>query len=129
MVIVIREQRSISKRAVFYLYPGMFKSQSLVDQAVDHLAFLMSTDRPELNIFQATKGEACGHLKLRSRSNALTVESNRQFDFLCDEGMAIPVNLNDMEIIQAPRWILVVEKYAVYQRLIQIKYGFNQGEF
>ena len=53
--LVIRENRSISKRALFYLYPGLFKSQQIIDQAVDQLAFLMSADRPDLNIFQVIK--------------------------------------------------------------------------
>ena len=69
---VIRENRTISKRALFYLYPGLFKTQALIDHAgrvsvileilklrqirttflVDQLAFLIAADRPDLNVFQ-----------------------------------------------------------------------------
>ena len=29
--------------------------------------------------------------------------------------------------LKAPKWILVVEKYAVYERLMKCKYGFDDG--
>jgi len=37
--------------------------------------------------------------------------------------MQIPVNMDGMVIKKAPKWILVVEKYSVYERLVQVKYG------
>ena len=32
-----------------------------------------------------------------------------------------------MKSLKAPKWILVVEKYAVYERLMKCKYGFDDG--
>ena len=29
--------------------------------------------------------------------------------------------------LKAPKWILVVEKYAVYERLMKCKYGYDDG--
>ena len=29
--------------------------------------------------------------------------------------------------MKAPKWILIVEKYAVYERLMKCKYGFDDG--
>ena len=80
-------------------------------------------------------------------------EEKKFFDFSIDGGNTIPVDLDDCEItqesfqfkrrhchvqvmrrfnvdkkmIKAPKWILVVEKYAVYERLMKSKYGIDDG--
>merc|ERR1711990_29027 len=120
-----REKQTISKRALFYLYPGLFETQAIIDYAIDFLAFLTDCNRPTLCIFQATKGEGYGHLIIQTSPNSH--EEKKFFDFSIDGGNTIPVDLDDCEITQAPKWILVVEKYAVYERLMKCKYGIDDG--
>ena len=56
------------------------------------------------------KGEACGHLRFHCH------------DFNTKTGSAIPADISEMQISELPKWILVIEKYSVYERLVSQGY-------
>ena len=74
----------------------------------------LNCERPQLNIQQAVKGEACGHLRVTGQ------------DFNSHTGSAIPVDMSDLEFEILPQWVLVIEKYAVYEMLVSAKYTENK---
>ena len=100
-------------------------------------------------MFSTSVGEGYGQLVIQTAKDSH--EEKKFFDFKIDGGNTIPVDLDDCEITQesfrcvggnerrccmgsligkslkAPKWILVVEKYAVYERLMKCKYGFDDG--
>ena len=86
------------------------KAQRPVDVAVDELAYILNVHRPELHINQAVKGEACGHFTIP------------EYDFNTKSGCAIPADLSDMNPTRMPKWVLLVEKYAIYDRLVSSGY-------
>ena len=89
-------------------------AQQPVSLAVDELAYILNVDRPMLHIHQAVKGEACGKLTLSG------------YQFNSKTGLAIPADLSSIEIEQLPKWVLVIEKYAVYERLVTAGYTNNK---
>ena len=68
------------------------------------MAYILNVDRPELRIHQAVKGEAFGCLEIDGQN--------------FKGGSTIPPDLSKMKITKLPKWILVIEKYAVYERLL-----------
>ena len=118
-----------------------------------HKRKLLPKRRSRIHNFgvQQKKGEGYGQLVIQTAEDSH--EEKKFFDFSIDGGNTIPVDLDDCEItqesfqfkrrnchvqvlrrfnldkkmIKAPKWILVVEKYAVYERLMKSKYGIDDG--
>jgi len=106
---LIRENASSTKRGLYYMHAGLFQDQKIVDSAADELAFILSVSRPDLRLHQAAKGEAQGHLNLPG------------CNFACEQGGQIPADLSEINFygVQLPRFVLVLEKFAIYQRLVE----------
>lgn len=43
-----REKQTISKRALFYLYPGLFETQAIIDYAIGNCPFIQYQGHPDL---------------------------------------------------------------------------------
>ena len=78
----------------------------------DELAYILSVARPELRLHQAAKGEAQGHLHLPG------------CNFASEQGGQIPPDISDINLneVQLPQFVLVLEKFAIYQRLVEERF-------
>ncbi|KAJ5709013.1 Winged helix-turn-helix transcription repressor DNA-binding [Penicillium malachiteum] len=94
-----------------------FKSQNVVDTVVDDLAYTIGVERAALNVEAAGKGLITGPFTLRRGSQVVMDARFSSQDNL------IPRLQEDDEIdIAGTRWILIIEKEAVFHRLARDNY-------
>ncbi|CAG8246252.1 unnamed protein product [Penicillium salamii] len=85
---VTRTGQLISKRDIYYIDPGFFRAQYVVDGVIDDLAYTIGVDREALNV---------------------------------DTLIPRIENADEIEISRV-RWVLVIEKEAVFHRLARTAY-------
>nr|XP_027063648.1 meiotic recombination protein SPO11-1-like isoform X1 [Coffea arabica]XP_027127642.1 meiotic recombination protein SPO11-1-like isoform X1 [Coffea arabica] len=110
---LLQQNRHGSKRDIYYMHPTVFKEQSVVDRAINDICILLQCSRHNLNVVSVGNGMVMGWLKFS--------EAGRKFDCINNPNTAypVPVHVEDVEIdiIGVARYILVVEKESVFQRL------------
>ncbi|KAF8348196.1 topoisomerase acting in meiosis [Amanita rubescens] len=108
----------LTKRELFYRDVALFKSQRVVDQLVDDVAASFRLERHEMNIRASSKGLVCGE--------GLTISLRRGHDVHVNAsgGTLIPVieDVNFYSVSEDVRWVLVVEKEAVFNVLCQLDF-------
>ncbi|GBF63711.1 meiotic recombination protein [Trichophyton mentagrophytes] len=106
-----------SKRDIFYQDPVYFGSQRLVDRYIDDIAFTLDVDRAALHVAAAAKGATGGNFSITLK-NGSSIQVGA-----CTEGILIP-RIHEIEGIDISgiSWILVIEKEAVFHRLITSGY-------
>ncbi|EFW16156.1 hypothetical protein D8B26_006129 [Coccidioides posadasii str. Silveira] len=106
-----------SKRDIYYLDPPYFGSQRLVDGYIDDIAYTVGVDRAALHVSAAAKGLTVGRYKINLQSGSVLNVGEH-----C-EGILIP---RTHEIVgfdlSGVRWILIIEKEAVFHRLATSNY-------
>ncbi|KAL2020578.1 hypothetical protein VTK56DRAFT_8166 [Thermocarpiscus australiensis] len=108
----------ITKRNIYYQNTDLFKSQSVVDDMVDNLAFTLGVGREDLNIVAAAKGLVAGPIELILRDGSVN-----SCDFPSDTGMLLPSVSSIREIdFCSTRWLLVIEKEATFRTLAASQY-------
>ncbi|KAJ5379022.1 hypothetical protein N7509_012141, partial [Penicillium cosmopolitanum] len=113
----LREGRLISKRDIFYIDPAYFQSQATVNSVIDDLAYTIGVNRLALNVEAAGKGLVAGSLRLLRESRVILNAQSASEDNL------IPRIQDTDEIdVSSARWILVIEKEAVFHRLVRNNY-------
>ncbi|KAJ5317723.1 hypothetical protein N7508_002231 [Penicillium antarcticum] len=113
----IRSGQSISKRDIYYIDPQYFRSQQTVNGVIDDLVYTIGVDRAALNVEAAAKGLIAGCLRLIRDSQVVVNAQSATEDTL------IPRIENDDEIdISRARWVLVIEKEAIFHRLARSNY-------
>ncbi|KAI8807596.1 Spo11/DNA topoisomerase VI subunit A [Cladochytrium replicatum] len=106
------DEKVATKRDVYYQDVALFKSQRVVDQAVDDIACSFKVPRYCLNVDAAGKGLVIGSLKLVLKS-ATIIDCSA-----CPQGTLIPsVELIDRIVTDAD-FVLVVEKEATFSALL-----------
>ncbi|KAJ5785973.1 Winged helix-turn-helix transcription repressor DNA-binding [Penicillium pulvis] len=108
----IRVGQLISKRDIYYTDPAYFRSQHVVDRIVDDLAYTIGVDRAALNIEAAGKGLVTGSFVLRRESQIVLDARSSSQDTLIPR-----IQENDEIDIFGARWVLIIEKEAVFHRL------------
>ncbi|KAJ5723714.1 hypothetical protein N7488_001749 [Penicillium malachiteum] len=104
-------------RDIYYIDPAYFKSQNVVDTIIDDLAYTIGVERAALNVEAAGKGLITGPFTLRRGSQVVMDARFSSQDNL------IPRLQGDDEIdISGTRWILIIEKEAVFHRLARDNY-------
>ncbi|KAF5571278.1 meiotic recombination SPO11 [Fusarium phyllophilum] len=102
----------LTKRHIFYQHQHLFEKQGQVDELVDDIAFNLGISRGDLNIIAASKGALAGPLLIRFRDGSTLNPCSG------DLGVAIPTVQSISSIdVQNIKWILVVEKDAVFRSL------------
>ncbi|PWN20990.1 DNA topoisomerase IV, alpha subunit [Microstroma glucosiphilum] len=110
--------RVVTKRDIYYRAPALFGSQAAVDRLVDDIASQLGVRRSALGVTAASKGLIAGAASIRlidsdATSSEATVTLSHQHKTL------IP-NVDDIsEIDTTSSWLLVVEKEAVFQTLVE----------
>ncbi|KAF9010696.1 Spo11/DNA topoisomerase VI subunit A [Cyathus striatus] len=107
----------VTKRDMYYRDVPLFKSQKAVDTLVDDIAATFQLERSDLNIRATSKGLISG--------SGFTIHliSGECIQTMNTEGTLIPVgeDVRSFSIDEDISWVLVVEKEAVFQTLIQMK--------
>ncbi|KAK9089882.1 hypothetical protein Scep_028964 [Stephania cephalantha] len=109
---LLQENKHGSKRDIYYMHPSVFSDQTVVDRAINDICILLRCSRHNLNVVSVGKGLVMGWLRFS--------ESGRTFDCLRRPSTAhpVPVYVEDvMDIVSVAKYILVVEKEAVFNRL------------
>ncbi|WCJ33080.1 Spo11/DNA topoisomerase VI subunit A protein [Euphorbia peplus] len=109
---LLQENKHVSKRDVYYMHPSAFSDQSVVDQAINDICILMQCSRHNLHVVPVGNGLVMGWLRF--------VEAGRKFDCINCPSNAhpIPVHVDEVkDIVSVAKYILVVEKESVFQRL------------
>ncbi|CVK87697.1 related to meiotic recombination protein rec12 [Fusarium proliferatum] len=102
----------LTKRHIFYQHQHLFEKQGQVDDLVDDIAFNLGISRGDLNIVAASKGALAGPLLIRFHDGSTLNPCSG------DLGVAIPTVQSISSIdVQNIKWILVVEKDAVFRSL------------
>ncbi|KAG8684856.1 endodeoxyribonuclease [Ceratobasidium sp. 394] len=115
----LRDNVPITKRDIFYGDIPLFGKQSVVDILVDDLAATWGLRRADLNIRAALKGvffSSCLRLYLSHGEIVCGLDH---------EGTLVPVgeDIVRIEVNEKCRWILVIEKEAVFQTLVQLSFA------
>ncbi|KAK5993755.1 Meiotic recombination protein rec12 [Cladobotryum mycophilum] len=107
----------LTKRHIYYQHQDLFEAQRNVDELVDDLALTLDIGRDDLNIVASAKGLFCGPLTIRLHDGSLIDSS------LGDAGASLPITRSISHIdYGAIRWILVVEKDAIFRSLTSTRY-------
>ncbi|CAB4278199.1 unnamed protein product [Prunus armeniaca] len=109
---LLQENRHGSKRDIYYMHPSVFSDQSIVDRAINDICILMQCSRHNLNVVSVGKGLVMGWLRFS--------EAGNMFDCINRPNTAFPVPIHVEEvkdIVSVAKYILVVEKESVFQRL------------
>ncbi|KAK3359637.1 Spo11/DNA topoisomerase VI subunit A [Lasiosphaeria hispida] len=111
----------ITKRNIYYQNIDMFKSQAVVDNIVDNLAFTLGVGRGDLNIVAAAKGLISGDIEFLMRGGAVV-----QCGLSRDSGFLLPsINSIDKIDFRATEWLLVIEKEATFRTLAASQFTHN----
>ncbi|OJJ48456.1 hypothetical protein ASPZODRAFT_130484 [Penicilliopsis zonata CBS 506.65] len=113
----LRDGLAISKRDIYYSDPACFGSQRVVDVAVDDIANTIGVDRLALNVEAAAKGLTAGCYRIRTKFNR---EIN---PWLSMEDTLVP-RMDDIDEVDITdiKWVLILEKEAVFRRLASSGY-------
>ncbi|KAK1757142.1 meiotic recombination protein rec12 [Echria macrotheca] len=107
----------ITKRNIYYQNVDLFKSQSVVDEMVDTLAYTLGLGRGDLNIVAAAKGLISGPIDLIMRGGE-TIRCTQPAD-----GLLLPMiqTIEKVDLYEA-EWLLVIEKEATFRTLAAGRY-------
>ena len=103
-----------TKRDIFYRHVDLFRTQTVVDRAVDDIAATLGVRRGELGVVAGAKGLVCGPLALTLRGG----EMGRRV--LCTAATLIPpgTEVQELRLEDGANWVLYIEKEAIFQRLL-----------
>ncbi|KAI2711866.1 hypothetical protein CBS147332_5502 [Penicillium roqueforti] len=113
----IRTGQLISKRDIYYIDPEFFRVQCTVDRIVDDLAYTIGVNRTALNVEAAAKGLVTGDFRLIRGSHILIDAQS-----VTEDSLIPRIEDGDEIDISRVRWVLVIEKEAVFHRLARISY-------
>ncbi|XXG46515.1 hypothetical protein AAC387_Pa02g1338 [Persea americana] len=114
---LLQENKHLSKRDIYYIHPSVFSEQQVVDQAINDICILLKCSRHNLNVVSVGKGLVMGWLRF--------LQAGRKFDCMRSPstGHPIPMHVEEVEdVMCVAKYILVVEKETVFQRLANDKF-------
>ncbi|KAG6486966.1 meiotic recombination protein SPO11-2-like [Zingiber officinale] len=124
---IVGEGKLVTQRELFYKLlcdsPDYFTSQDQVNRAVQDVVALLQCTRHSLGIMASSKGAVVGRLLLEEPG-----EQNVDCSMLGQAGYAITGDLyalNRLVLNSDARYIIIVEKDAIFQRLAEDRF-FNQ---
>ncbi|XP_050378673.1 meiotic recombination protein SPO11-2 isoform X2 [Argentina anserina] len=124
---VLGQGKRVTQRELFYKLlcdsPEYFSSQSQVNRTVQDVVALLRCSRYSLGIMASSRGLVAGRLLLREPTHEVVDCAACGFS-----GHAITGDLNTLDNLMMKtdaRYIIVVEKHAIYQRLVEDRV-FNQ---
>ncbi|KAI9016959.1 Spo11/DNA topoisomerase VI subunit A [Gaertneriomyces semiglobifer] len=102
-----------TKRDLYYRDVDLFRTQSVVDHAIEDLACTLGVSRHCLNIVASSKGLVSGSLKLHMNNGDVIDCSSGG-----EQGQLIPTSEQILELETDAKFVLVVEKEATFRTLV-----------
>ncbi|KAJ5689379.1 hypothetical protein N7462_003771 [Penicillium macrosclerotiorum] len=116
-VLAIIDQALHKGEDIYYIDTAYFRSQETVNGIIDDIAYTIGVDRAALNVEAAGKGLVAGCFRLR-RDSILILDADSS-----NEDTMIPRIQEDDQIdISGARWVFIIEKEAVFHRLVRSTY-------
>ncbi|KAG9252252.1 Spo11/DNA topoisomerase VI subunit A [Emericellopsis atlantica] len=107
----------LTKRHIYYQHQELFGTQRRADDLVDRLALTLGSSRDDLHIVAASKGLVAGALKVTLQDESIVDAS------VPETGVIIPPARTIQRLDTSTlRWVLVVEKDAVFRSLCSSRY-------
>ncbi|KAK0652552.1 Spo11/DNA topoisomerase VI subunit A [Cercophora newfieldiana] len=108
----------ITKRNIYYQNINLYKTQGVVDDMVDNIAFTLGVGREDLNIVAAARGLISGPIALFMRGGETV-----QCGLPTENGLLLP-SIHAVEKVQfnATKWLLIIEKEATFRTLAASQY-------
>ena len=97
-----------TKRDIYYRHQNIFRNQVQLDHALDSIACTFDLPRDALNIHASAKGLVHGDLRVQLEGSSLD----------CSNGMLIPRDDLVMFVEFVGRFVLVVEKDAIFHTIV-----------
>lgn len=102
-----------TKRDIYYSNVNFFQNQHLVDECMSDISCMLGVPRHNFRVLSSSKGLIGGCVKFKDTEGNIVD---------CSEGIQIPNHVTGInEFISEAKYILVIEKEATYQRLIDVK--------
>ncbi|KAM5572356.1 hypothetical protein ABKV19_012429 [Rosa sericea] len=124
---ILGQGKRVTQRELFYKLlcdsPEYFSSQSQVNRTIQDVVALLRCSRYSLGIMASSRGLVAGRLLLQEPNQEVVDCAACGFS-----GHAITGDLNSIDKLMMKtdaRYIIVVEKHAIYQRLVE-DHVFNQ---
>ncbi|XP_045125267.1 meiotic recombination protein SPO11-like [Portunus trituberculatus] len=110
---LVATQSYATRRDIFYEFVWLYKSQSTLDRALEELARLVGVPRRALHMTATGKGLVGGCLRYTTHDGTLVDVS------LAANGVGVPECVAGLKEVQSEsRYVLVVEKDATFQKLM-----------
>ena len=112
---LLQSGKFATKRDIYYSNVNFFKTQSVVDDAISDISCMLCVPRHALHVLSSSKGFVGG---------ALTFKDFEANTICCDngEGVQIPCHIDGLYDFESnAKYILIVEKEAIYKRLMDEK--------
>ncbi|KAK7504043.1 hypothetical protein BaRGS_00004775 [Batillaria attramentaria] len=110
---LVQEDKYCTKRDIYYQDPGLFGSQTVIDNVVDNVACMLEVPRWKLHVLATCKGLVAGDLQFYD-GQGIHVDCSRT-----KMGVQIPAHDKDMQYLHTgARLVIVVEKDATFQKLL-----------
>lgn len=112
---LLQNDKYATKRDIYYSNVNFFKSQNVVDEAISNISCMLCVPRYSLHVLSSSKGFIGGALSFKD-SEGNTINCN------IGEGAQIPCHIDGLHDFKATaKYILIVEKEAIYKRLMEEK--------
>ncbi|NWW90609.1 SPO11 protein, partial [Rhynochetos jubatus] len=109
---MVQSNTYATKRDIYYSDTLLFGSQSVVDSIINDISCMLKIPRRSLHILSTTKGFVAGNL-------SYTEEDGTKVNCTCSATIILhAANLNRKDLISHAKFMLIVEKDATFQRLL-----------
>ncbi|XP_052258155.1 meiotic recombination protein SPO11-like isoform X2 [Dreissena polymorpha] len=113
---LVKTNHYCTKRDLYYQDPTVFGNQHTLDSLVNNIACMLGVPRWHLHVLASSKGCIAGDLMFEDADNNYIDCRNSQM------GIQVPNHVTGIHnIVTCARFILVVEKDATFQKLLEDK--------
>ncbi|NXA34284.1 SPO11 protein, partial [Eudromia elegans] len=105
---MVQSNTYATKRDIYYTDKPLFGSQTIVDNIINDISCMLKIPRRSLHILSTSKGSVAGNL-------SYTEEDGTKVNCTCSATVCI---INSKNLISHAKFMLVVEKDATFQRLL-----------
>ncbi|GAW79976.1 hypothetical protein, conserved [Plasmodium gonderi] len=110
---MIIQDKSCTQREIYYKLYNLFSQQSQTNRHILHVCHILGFRRASLNIYASEKGCIAGQLVLTKHNQIMNLNH-------VENGLMINDSLLNVEKVESQaHYILVVEKYSLYQKLCE----------
>ncbi|SOV22999.1 topoisomerase, putative [Plasmodium sp. DRC-Itaito] len=112
---IIMKDKSCTQREIYYKFYNIFSEQNQTNKHIKDVCNILGYERSSLNIYASEKGCIAGLLILKKGYEILNLSEH-------ENGLMINEFLLNVDKIESmANYIIVVEKYSVYQKLCENK--------